>query len=112
MLVKDIMDKLDLKLAAGASGLNREVKGGYACDLLSWVMAHAKAKDAWITIQTHPNVVAVAALVDISCIIIPENSEIADESIKKADDESIPILISTLNTFEICSKIYDMLKGN
>lgn len=112
MIVKDIMDKLNLKLAAGASGLSKEVKGGYACDLLSWVMAHAKAKDAWITIQTHPNVIAVAELVEISCIIVPENSEVADESIKKANDESIPILVSPLDTFEICSKIHDMLKGN
>lgn len=112
MIVKDIMDKLNLSLAAGASGLSKEVKGGYACDLLSWVMAHAKDKDAWITIQTHPNVVAVASLVNISCIIIPENSQINDESIKKANDESIPILTSPLNCFELCSKIHDMLKGN
>lgn len=112
MIVKDIMDELDLKLAAGASGLNKEVDGVYACDLLSWVMAHAKAKDAWVTIQTHPNVVAVASLVEISCVIVPEDAQIEDESIKKANDLSIPILVSPLNCFEICSKIHDMAKDN
>lgn len=110
MIVKNIMDELNLKLAAGASGLNKTVEGGYACDLLSWVMAHAKSRDIWITIQTHPNVVAVAALVDISCIIIPENAQIEDETIKKADENSIPILVSSLSSFEICSKINDIYK--
>ena len=40
----------------------REIGGVYIGDLLSWVMGRAKADDAWITIMTNINVVAVAAL--------------------------------------------------
>lgn len=111
MTVKDIMEKLDLKLAAGQSGLDKDVKNVYICDLLSWVMAHAHKGSAWVTIQTHPNVVAVATLLELSCIIIPENAEINSETIKKADEESIPMLVSELSGYEICCKLYDIMKG-
>ena len=41
---------------------DREISCGYTCDLLSWVMAHGCEGMAWVTVQTHMNVVAVAAL--------------------------------------------------
>lgn len=111
MTVKDIMEKLDLKLSAGQSGLDKKVMDVYVCDLLSWVMAHAHGGSAWVTIQTHPNVVAVAALLELSCIIVPESAEIDNETIKKADEESIPMLVSELSGYDICCKLYDVMKG-
>ncbi|MBQ7541323.1 MAG: hypothetical protein IJT44_03415 [Clostridia bacterium] len=50
----------------------REIGGVYIGDLLSWVMGRAKADDAWITIMTNINVVAVAALADTACIVLAE----------------------------------------
>ena len=49
-----------------------EVCCGYTCDLLSWVMAHGKKGMAWITVQTHMNVIAVASLMEMSAVILPE----------------------------------------
>ena len=51
----------------------REACGVYIGDLLSWVMAHGKAGMAWITVQTHMNVIAVASLMEMSAVIIPED---------------------------------------
>ncbi len=53
---------------------DREVTCGYTCDLLSWVMAHGKAGMAWITVQTHMNVIAVASLMEMAAVIIPEGN--------------------------------------
>ena len=39
---------------------DREISGVYIGDLLSWVMGRAKAGDAWITIMSNINIVAVA----------------------------------------------------
>lgn len=111
MTVKELMDKMELRLAGGEKGLLREIDGVYICDLLSWVMAHANHKNAWITIQTHPNIIAVAALLDLSCIIIPEDAEIDADTISKADEEAIPLLVSKQNGFSICTALYDMMKG-
>ncbi|HBM76377.1 MAG TPA: AraC family transcriptional regulator [Clostridiaceae bacterium] len=110
MKVKEIMEKLDLRLAAGSSGLEGEIKDVYISDLLSWVMAHAQKHSAWITIQTHPNVIAVASLLELSCVIIPENADINEETLKKADEESIPVLVSDANGYNICCKLYDLMK--
>jgi serine kinase of HPr protein (carbohydrate metabolism regulator) len=110
MNVKDLCEKMDMQIKGGEKGLNKEVKGVYSCDLLSWVMAHGKNKDAWVTIQTHSNTIAVASLLEMSCIIIPENAEIEEETIKRADDEEIPILSSSLSSYEICYRIHDIIK--
>ncbi|SHE96612.1 DRTGG domain-containing protein [Caloramator proteoclasticus] len=105
MKVKDIVDALNLKVLAGGDGLDREVKGVYTCDLLSWVMSHGKQNNAWITVQIHPNIIAVATLLEFSCVIIPENIEVEEATLNKANDEKIPVLQSNLNAYEICIEL-------
>lgn len=51
---------------------DREIACGYTCDLLSHVMGRGQADMAWITVQTHMNVIAVAALMDFACVVFPE----------------------------------------
>jgi serine kinase of HPr protein (carbohydrate metabolism regulator) len=108
MKVKDLIEKLNFKLVATETNTDREIKGLHYGDLLSWVMAHAKQGDAWVTIQTHINVVAVASLIDISCIIIPESIAIDQDTIEKANKVDIPILSTDLDTYKIFCGIYEM----
>ena len=72
MTVRELAALIGAKSLTADSCLDREVKCGYSCDLLSWVMAHGAESMAWVTVQTHMNVIAVAALHDMSCVIIPE----------------------------------------
>ncbi len=62
------------KLLTENADTAREILSGYSCDLLSWVMAHGKAGMAWITVQTHMNVVAVATLMDMAAISMCEQA--------------------------------------
>lgn len=78
---------------------------GYTCDLLSWVMAHGKAGMAWITVQTHINVIAVAALMDMACVILPEGIEMEPASLKKAQEEGVTVLHSALTAYELCARM-------
>jgi serine kinase of HPr protein (carbohydrate metabolism regulator) len=105
MKVKEIVNKLNLKVICGEENLEKEVTGGYTCDLLSWVMSHGNSGDAWITVQVHPNVIAVAVLLEFSCIIIPEDIEVEATSIAKAKEAGIPILQGTDSAYEICGKL-------
>ncbi|GFR34600.1 DRTGG domain-containing protein [Thermobrachium celere] len=105
MKVRDIVNALSFEVLAGEEGLDREVKGVYTCDLLSWVMSHGKQNNAWITVQVHPNIIAVATLLEFSCVIIPEEIEVEESTIKKANDEKIPVLKSKLNAYEICIEL-------
>ena len=79
-----------------------EIKSAFIGDLLSWVMGHAKSNDAWITILGHPNIIAVALLRELACVIIAHDAQIQQETIAKANEEDFLILKSPLSAFEIC----------
>lgn len=79
----------------------------YCSDLLSCVMAGAKQKSIWVTLQCHNNIVAVAALLDISAVIITENAQPDPETIDKANSEGITLLSTTKQSFEMCGKLWE-----
>ena len=82
MKICEIADKLSLRPLALADN-SREVTGVYIGDLLSWVMGRANSGDAWITIMSNINVVAVASLADVACIILAEGV-VPDEAVCSA----------------------------
>ncbi len=108
MKISQMVEALSLKVLAGEGLLDREVLSGYCCDLLSRVMAKGKKGMAWITVQTHMNIVAVASLVEMACIIIPEGIEVERKVLDKAEEEGIVMLSSDLTAFELAGKLYQM----
>lgn len=111
MVVKDVASVLNGKLRTTEVNTDRNVTGVYVCDLLSWVMSHARKGDVWVTVHTHLNIVAVALLTEVSCIVIPEGIDIEESTLKKADEEGINIISSDLSAYEVCCRIYDSLKA-
>ena len=79
---------------------DREINGVYIGDLLSWVMGRANTDDAWITIMSNINVLAVASLADVSCVILAEGVTVEDEVIKAALDKQINILQCEQSSYE------------
>ena len=71
MTVNELAKRLSLRTIALSDG-DRDVEGVYIGDLLSWVMGRAQSGNAWITIMSNLNIVAVATLADVSCIILAE----------------------------------------
>ncbi|AYO31034.1 MAG: hypothetical protein PWR06_44 [Thermoanaerobacteraceae bacterium] len=112
MTLLELREKLELKLLTSKMDENRQVEGGYASDLLSWVMAHARENQVWVTIQSHQNIVAVASLLGLSGIIVAEGVEVDENTIKKADDENIPIFATPKPVYEICGILYNILTGS
>ena len=106
MLVKEASEKIGLKLLAGGTGADKELTGAYVCDLLSWVMSHGKKGDAWITVQTHSNIIAVAALLEISCVIVPEDIEVPEDTLNKANEEGIAVFQSSLSAYQLAKELY------
>lgn len=105
MRVKDIVDSLGLKVATGENLLDRTVHGGCVGDLLSVVMGKAEEDQVWVTVQSHINIIAVASLVNVSCIIVSEGFEIDEDALVKAKDEDIILLQSELTSFQICQEL-------
>lgn len=79
----------------------REIGGVYIGDLLSWVMGRASSDDAWITIMSNVNILAVASLADTSCIILAEGVTLTQDVIDTAIEKGINILSSDKSIFDI-----------
>ena len=76
-------------------------------------MGHARKGDLWITLQTHPNIIAVAVLKEISAIILINEREPEPETVKKAESERVPLLTSSLTAFELIGKLFALgVKGD
>ncbi|MDY0374230.1 MAG: [Fe-Fe] hydrogenase large subunit C-terminal domain-containing protein [Desulfobacterium sp.] len=103
--VKDLKDRLNLVLAAGEEGLDRSFSGGYCGDLLSDVMANALEHNVWLTVQAHQNIVAVAVLKEISCIIITCGNRPDQATCRKADEEKIPLFLSDRTAFDLAAEV-------
>ena len=84
---------------------DREVKGAYIGDLLSWVMGRADEGNAWITIMSNTNVAAVATLADVSCVILAEGVMPDDGVAATAEAKGINILSSKESAYEIAKKL-------
>ena len=112
MLVKDLVEKFDLSIAAGEKALDREVMDGYCGDLLSEIMGNAPAGCAWLTVQGHQNIVAVAVLREMAAIIITGGQEPDEETIAKANQEGIPILLWPNSSFRLAGHIFSAGVGN
>lgn len=108
MTVKELAVALDCKVFCMPDG-DREITGGYAGDLLSWVMGRANSGDAWVTIMSNVNIVAVATLADPACILLSEGVEIDDEVVQKALGVGVNILGSKRDTFALCARIKEYL---
>jgi len=86
---------------------DREIVCGYTCDLLSHVMGKGQADMAWITVQAHMNVIAVAALLDFACVIIPEGLPVDETIVNKAASEDIIMLSSDMTAYELVKLLAD-----
>ncbi len=110
MKVRELAEALNLTVQSGAEGLDREIEGCYVSDLLSDVMGCADTGEVWVTLQTHKNVIAIASLKELACIILVKGLTAADDTLAQSNEEQLPILGTALSTFEITGKIYELLK--
>ena len=107
MKLKEIIEKLNLTVKCAENKLENEITGGYASDLLSDVIANSQKGNIWITMQVHVNIVAVAVLKELSAIIIVRGREPNEDTLKRAKEENIPIIISKLPAFQLVGKLYE-----
>ncbi|HEY68386.1 MAG TPA: serine kinase [Thermoflexia bacterium] len=105
MKLREIATALDLQVQAAAGKLDVEVTGGYASDLLSRVLAKAQKGNIWVTLQAHPNIVAVASLLDLAGIVITEGRKPEPDTVEKANEKGVPILTTPHATFTLVGEL-------
>ncbi|MDD5017065.1 MAG: AraC family transcriptional regulator [Eubacteriales bacterium] len=97
MTVDELIQKTGWTLVAGNA--ESDITSAYVCDLLSWVMAHGQEGTAWVTVQTHLNVIAVASLHRFSCVVIPENIAVSKETIAAANEKGVCMLSAACSSY-------------
>lgn len=108
MTVCEIAKKLELK-QAGSAETDSPVTGCYIGDLLSLVMSRAQEGEIWLTVQTNINIIAVAVLVGLSCIIVTEGMEIPEETRAKADEQGIALFTTAQPTYQVAHALAALL---
>jgi serine kinase of HPr protein (carbohydrate metabolism regulator) len=108
MQVKDILQSKHLTLLNQQGNLNNTVKGIFACDLLSHVMGFAYEDNVFITVLNNINVLGVASLIDLGCVVFSHNIEVNEAIIIKANELEIPLLSTKLTTAEITIELFRM----
>ncbi len=102
MTVSDLIKLIDGQALTGDAGLGNVVGSGLSCDLLSWVMSHGVAGMALITVQTHMNVVAVCALLDIACLVVTEGIAVPPDVVARAAQEGVAVLSTPRTAYDVC----------
>lgn len=108
--LSDVVKKTEAKVLCGKTRLETEVTSGYAGDMLSDVLAHGQKGGLWLTVQAHPNIIAVAVMKGLAGILLV-NGKIPDkETLAKAEQEKMVLLSTPLNAFQAALKLQDVGK--
>ncbi len=109
MNLQEIIDQLGLEILTQGTDLSAvQVKSGYCSDLLSCVMTGASPEGLWITLMAHSNIVAVAALLDLSAIIITEDAQPDPETLTQAEQKGVTILSTPADNFETVGRLWEL----
>jgi predicted transcriptional regulator len=103
--VKELQSKLKLNALNEVS--DTEVDGAFVSDMLSDVMAGAKAGNVWVTVQTHKNIVAAANLVDVPAIIVVRGKKVPEDTVQMADRVGVALFNTDLDTFQVAVKLFE-----
>ena len=87
----------------------REIEGAYVGDLLSWVMGRAEENNAWVTIMSNLNVVAVASLAAVSCVIFAEGVKPDPDALARAESEGINLISVKSAAYETCVELSKLI---
>jgi predicted transcriptional regulator len=105
MTTKDVAERLEL---TGLTKLfDKPVTGVYISDMVSDVIAHAKAGNVLVTLQVHSNVIAAANLVDLAAIVLTKGRAPAPEAAALAEKAEISLFTTPMDSWQVATRLYE-----
>ncbi len=111
MKIADFTRACGFEYVVEPQNTDREIKGAYCCDLLSWVIGRAEDSDALVTVMANQNVIAVAVMADLPCVILSEGVRMDSKILEKARENDVAVLSSQLSTYETALLIGKVLEN-
>jgi len=109
MKLREILDILTAEVITGEANLEKEIKYGFAADLLSDVLALARGSGAQTLLITgiiHPQVIHAGNIFDLAAIIFVRGKRPTEETLQLAIENQIPLLVAPYIMFETCGRLY------
>lgn len=105
MTVAEMIKLLDLCPVHLEDEGRAQVESVYCGDLLSDVLANAEAGGVWFTVQGHNNVIAVAALRDLACVVVVNGVAPDPLAVANARSQGVSLCGSQMPAAELCLKL-------
>ena len=105
MTVKEFAEQMALKHWTPDVSMEAPITGGYAGDMLSWVMGRAAEGAVWMTIMSNQNVAAAALMADVACVVLTENVTPDAALLKQAETRGLPLFTTPLSTYEFSCRL-------
>lgn len=106
MKLREVKEILDAYVIVGEEKLDMEVKTAFGADLMSDVLAFAKAGTLLLTGLTSAQVIKTATSLNIAAIILVRGKKPSTEAINLAKELQIPILATKYILFETAGRLY------
>lgn len=106
MTLAEVRDLLDAEVVVGGDRLDQEVHTAFGADLMSDVLAFARAGCLLITGLANLQAVRTAYALDIAAIVICRGKALSDPFMDTARELGIPVLWTPLIMFETCGRLH------
>jgi predicted transcriptional regulator len=106
LTLNDVKIILNADVIVGEEHMDLEVKTAFGADLMSDVLAFAKAGSLLLTGLTNSQVIRTANILDIAAIILVRGKKPSTETINLAKELKIPLLTTKYILFETAGRLY------
>lgn len=107
MNIRDLLNIIDGTLITQSDNLSREIKGGFGADLMSDVLASIQPEAVLMTGLCNPQVVRTAQMADVSAIVLVRGKVPPAETVRLANEESLPLISTPYGMFEVCGRLHN-----
>jgi predicted transcriptional regulator len=104
--LSEVKNILNADVIVGEEHMDLEVKTAFGADLMSDVLAFAKAGSLLLTGLTNSQVIRTANILDIAAIILVRGKKPSTETINLAKELKIPLLTTKYILFETAGRLY------
>jgi predicted transcriptional regulator len=104
--LREVKEILDAEVLVGQEQMDKDVRTAFGADLMSDVLAFAKAGSLLLTGLTNPQVVRTSDVLDIAAIILVRGKKPSPETLTLAEELKIPIMTTKYILFETAGRLY------
>jgi predicted transcriptional regulator len=106
MKLSNLIEVINGKILTDSPFEDREISGAMGADLMSDVLASIEPEAVLLTGLCNPQVVRTALIADIRAIVFIRGKNPAEETIKLANEENIPLITTEYGLYDACGMLY------